>query len=152
MKNNFKKFVLENKIDAEILTYDKAIGTVKEAVEELKINKKQLIKTILLISHNGNGLLVLIRGNDKVDLKKVAQELKYKRVRLATSTEVKKLTGYNVGEVPPIGISSLPTLIDQKILKLNIVYGGGGSKNSILKIKPNQILIFANAKVCNISR
>ena len=53
-----------------------------------------------------------------------------------------KITGYEIGSVPPISIYGTKTLVDKKVMEKETVFAGGGDKNSVLKISPKEILEF----------
>ncbi|MEM3921420.1 MAG: YbaK/EbsC family protein, partial [Nitrososphaerota archaeon] len=72
------------------------------------------------------------------------------RTRLASTREVKEITGYEVGELPPVGIP-VKTLIDPKVLERSYVLGGGGAINRLIKIDPRKIVEAQNAEVESIS-
>jgi len=44
---------------------------------------------------------------------------------LATPEEVKQITGFEVGAMPPVGVK-VKTIVDPKVLKNEFVIGGGG--------------------------
>ena len=71
-------------------------------------------------------------------------------VRLATPEEVKQITGFDVGAVPPVGVE-VETIIDKKVLENNFVIGGGGRIDRLVKLNPKRIVehqtIFVYAKV-----
>jgi prolyl-tRNA editing enzyme YbaK/EbsC (Cys-tRNA(Pro) deacylase) len=71
-------------------------------------------------------------------------------VRLASPREVKEVTGYEVGELPPIGIP-VKTLIDLRVLERSYVLGGGGAVNRLIRIDPRKIVEVQNAEVEDIS-
>lgn len=144
---DLEKFIRENKIDAKIIEFDKPTKTVEEATKRLGCKKSQIIKSIVLVKENGDGLITIVDGESKVDLEKVS--LFTGKVRMANAEEAKKLTGYEIGGVPPIG-HGCQILIDEKVLENDIVYGGGGSICRIMSISPKELIKFG--KVVNIRK
>jgi prolyl-tRNA editing enzyme YbaK/EbsC (Cys-tRNA(Pro) deacylase) len=74
-----------------------------------------------------------------------------KKVKLADPERVLNETGYPVGGMPPFGHRSpLPTLLDRRALEKELVFAGGGSDRTLLRISPEEILRAAQAKVLDL--
>lgn len=136
------------RLGGEILELDAPVKTVEQAARATGANPEQIIKSILLITENEEAILAIVDGKSRIDLKKI--ERRFGRTRLASPREVKEITGYEVGELPPIGIP-VKTLIDPRVLEKSYVLGGGGAVNKLVKIDPRKILEAQNAEVENIS-
>ena len=80
-----KKYTKDRKIDTEIVKVKKA-STVKEAAKEMKCNKKQIIKSIVLVAED-EVVIAIVDGTSSVDLRKV-EKLVGKNVRVAERDEV----------------------------------------------------------------
>jgi len=65
--------------------------------------------------------LAIVDGESKVSLEKIKRH--FGEVRLATPEEVRKITGFEVGGVPPVGIE-VKTTVDPKVLENEFVIGG----------------------------
>jgi len=76
-------------------------------------------------------------------LKKIKRELNCKEVRLAKAKEVKEITGYDIGAVPPIAHKQkIKTIVDSKVGMLDDeeVHLGGESHYHLLKIKKKELV------------
>src|SRR5947209_18724936 len=79
----------------------------------------QIVKSMLFMA-DGRPLLLLIAGDRKADTSRLAPLLGVprKRIKLATPEEVRELTGYDIGGVPPLGHPQpLETLIDRSLAR-----------------------------------
>lgn len=132
---------LVRKLGGEVIETRREVLTVMQAAEEIGVPEDQIIKTLVVITPEGP-LLAILSGRSRLNLEKL-------RGRLATPDEVRELTGFEVGEVPPIGIP-LRTLIDEKVLEKDLVYGGGGSKRKLIKIAPEVILEYQRAEIADL--
>ena len=130
-----KNYMEEKGIDAKIIEVEKA-STVKEAAEELGCSKRQIIKSIVLVAED-EPIIAIVDGTSSVDLKKV-EKLVGKNVRIAGREEVPHLTGFPAGGVPPIG-HNCKVILDERVLKNEKVYGGGGDEKHLLLIPPTEI-------------
>ncbi|WP_456321123.1 aminoacyl-tRNA deacylase [Palaeococcus sp. (in: euryarchaeotes)] len=138
---------LASRLGGEILNIGKPVKTVKQAVRETKSAPKQIIKSLIFISEK-EPLLVIVDGDSKVSLEKLKNI--FGDVRLAKPKEVKELTGYEVGGIPPVGIA-LRTIVDPKVLENDYVIGGGGSIDKLMKISPKKIVEHQRAEIIDVS-
>lgn len=129
------------KLGGEIVETEREVLTVKQAAEELGVDEALIIKTLVVITPEGP-LLAILDGKSRLNLAKL-------RGRLARPEEVRKLTGYEVGEVPPVGIK-MRTLVDERVLDREVIYGGGGSKRRLIKISPRAIVEYQKAEVTDL--
>jgi len=137
------------RLGGEILELKTSVKTVEQASRATGADPSQIIKSMLLISEREGAILAIVDGRSRVDLEKLS--LRFGRTRLASPKEVKKLTGYEVGELPPIGLP-IKTVIDPKVLEKSYVIGGGGAINRLIKIDPKKILEVQKAEIMEISR
>ncbi len=131
-----RNYINERGIDAKIIEVRKA-STVKEAAEELGCSKRQIIKSIVLTTEKET-IIAIVDGTSSVDLKRV-EELVGGNVRFVGREEVLHLTGFRAGGVPPIG-HDCKVILDERVLKNEKVYGGGGDDKHLLMISPSEIL------------
>ncbi|MCD6591809.1 MAG: hypothetical protein J7K78_02180 [Thaumarchaeota archaeon] len=140
---------LVKRLGGEILELKTSVKTVEQASRATGADPSQIIKSMLLISEKEGAILAIVDGRSRVDLEKLS--LRFGRTRLASPKEVKKLTGYEVGELPPIGLP-IKTVVDPKVLEKSYVIGGGGAINRLIKIDPKKILEVQKAEIMEISR
>jgi len=131
-----KNYIREKGIDAEIIEVRKA-STVNEAAEELGCSKRQIIKSIVLVAED-EAVIAIVDGTSSVDLKRI-ENLLGKSIRIAGRGEVLHLTDFPAGGVPPIG-HDCKVILDERVLKNERVYGGGGDEKHLLLISPSEIL------------
>ena len=137
---------LIRKLGGEIINVGKPVKTVEQAVKATGSNPKQIIKSLLFISEK-EPVLVIVDGESKVDLNKLAKIIG--KVRLATPEEVKQITGFEVGAVPPVGVE-VKTIVDPKVLENKFVIGGGGRINRLSKLNPEKIVEHQRAIIVDV--
>lgn len=136
------------RLGGEIIEFDTPVKTVEQAARVSGADPGRIIKSILLITERAGPVLAIVDGRSRVDLKKIEEKLG--RTRLATPREVKEITGYEVGELPPIGVP-VKTLVDEGVLEKEQVLGGGGAINRLIRINPRRIVEVQKAEVARIS-
>jgi prolyl-tRNA editing enzyme YbaK/EbsC (Cys-tRNA(Pro) deacylase) len=66
----------------------------------------------------------------------VSHELGVEKATLARSQLVLEVTGYRPGAVPPCGLpSDIPVIADPRVFEPAVVYCGGGTTSTMLKIR-----------------
>ena len=138
---------LIGKLGGEIINAGKPVKTVEQAVKATGSRPEQIIKSLLFISEKEGPILVIVDGESKVDLNKL--EKMFGKVRLATPEEVKQITGFEVGALPPVGIK-VKTIVDRKVLENEFVIGGGGRIDRLSKLNPGKIVEYQNAIIVDV--
>lgn len=140
-------------IDAAILPMDGHTPTVGDAARELGVGPDQIIKS-LVFRIDGEPLLVINNGLARVDRKKLATFLQVgrKRVKFAKPEEALDITGFIVGSMPPFGHKQkLRTVVDTAVARLDIVYGGGGSVDAMMRLTSADLLEVTGGELVDLS-
>jgi Cys-tRNA(Pro) deacylase len=146
------RFIVENGIEAEIVTLEAETPTVEKAAEAVGVLPVQIGKSLLFFA-NQEPLLVIANGTTRVDYKALASILgiSRKRLKLATAQQVQQVTGYPVGTVPPFGHKSiLQTMVESGVLEQSEIYAGGGELNALLRIDTSELARVTDAKIVSI--
>ena len=75
--------------------------TAKEAAQAVGAEVGQIVKSLVFVGERG-AYLFLVSGKNRLDLRK-ATRLVGGPLRQATPEEVRELTGFAIGGVPPVG-------------------------------------------------
>lgn len=148
-----QRFIAQHQLEAEILPMDRHTRTVPDAAEALGVAEEQIIKSLVFMV-NGEPLLVINNGPARVSYPKVAAHLGVgrKKVRFAAAEQALEITGYVVGSMPPFGHrQKLRTLVDTAVTELELIYGGGGDVNAMLRLTPAELLRVTGAEVLPLS-
>ena len=86
----------------EVMVLNSSAKTASEAASSLGCEVGAIIKSLLFKTEN-TFTLCLISGDKKASLNKIKAKLNIKDVSMASADEVKKITGYTIGGVSPIG-------------------------------------------------
>ena len=122
----------KNKIKYNLLEHEPT-PTSKDAARIRGTKEEQGAKAIILRSE-GDFLLCVLPGNEKIDLKKLRLIINKRSLSLATREEVQKTTNCIPGEVPPFGnIFKIKTYVDKTLLKnKEIAFNAGLMTKSIV--------------------
>jgi len=150
------------------MTYDKIIGllskkgihfkihehevirTITDVDEKLPFPKEKLLKTVVFKMKNSFWILAAVKGEDRVDYRKLASFFGVKRNDLACPSpeEVESSLGFEIGGVGPIPLNnSTKAVFDSSLLGLDIVYCGSGRNDRTLEVKLDDLLQASKAIV-----
>lgn len=132
-----RRYIREKEIVCEFLCFKQTCHTVEDSAKAANTSAENIVKNVCMISREDKTVVAVIKGDAKVDMKKVSMLLG-SAVRLAKGDEVLERTGYLAGGVPSFGFDAI-FLIDQKVMKREIIYTGAGAENCLLKISPSEL-------------
>lgn len=90
---NVREIADRLKFDCEVINHEKISKTSSDAASALGIDIKSIIKTLLFKSKN-NYVAVIIRGSDRVDIKKLERISGVKNLSMPSPDMVKKTLGF----------------------------------------------------------
>ena len=122
------------------------VFTSEEAARVRGVGLKTGVKALVLKSERGIFVVGLVAADRRIDLKRLAKVVGAKKLKLASSEEVLKLTGCDVGSVHPFGnLYGLATYLDRSVLDNDMVNFNAGlhtvsvhmsAKDLVRAIKP----------------
>ena len=148
-KTHLQQFIDNHRIQAEIIPLGQHTLTVGDAARALSVSADQIIKS-LVFHVDGDPLLVINNGLARVDRKKLAAHLGVgrKKVKFASPDKAFALTGFVVGSMPPFGHKQkLRTLVDTAVANLDVIYGGGGDVDAMMRLTSAELLTVSQAEV-----
>tara|TARA_Y100001970_G_C14072910_1_gene770449 strand:+ start:600 stop:1079 length:480 start_codon:yes stop_codon:yes gene_type:complete len=108
--------------------------TAREAASSLGCKVGAIVKSLLFKTEN-TFTLCLIAGDKKASLNKIKKTLKINNASMASADEVKKITGYTIGGVSPVGhLNEINILIDNTFDRFDELFAAAGHPNCIFKI------------------
>ena len=97
------------------------------------------MKNICLLDSDDQLITAIVKGEDRVSVSRIAKTLQRDGLRLATPEEILAKTGYPCGGTPSFGYQAM-FLIDPRVMEREIVYTGGGSETSLVKISTEELV------------
>ena len=134
--NNLKILILEN-----------TARTAEEAAKALGCSVGAIVKS-LLFKTGDKFLLCLVSGDRRCSLNKLKKILNEKDVSMANADEVKRITGYTIGGVSPVGhLTKLKIILDNNLKRFSNIYAAAGHPNAVFGIDLKQFIILTSAKI-----
>lgn len=149
--NQLTEYLVTTSASAEIVHPGGPTPTVAAAAATLGVDEQHVIKSLLFVNKAGDAVLAITAGTGRVSRRKLADYTGLRGLKLAKPDVVREITGFDVGAVPPVGhATSVPVVIDERVLQLDVIYGGSGETDTMLKIAPTEIHRLTDAQVAEI--
>ena len=137
------------KLDIHVVEFTVSTATAPEAAAAAGCELGAIVKSLLFLI-DGQPTLILVAGDRLADQKKLAARfgIGKKKVRLADAKTVLRVTGYEVGGVPPVGHNEkLPTLIDESLSRFQIVWAAAGAHDAVFPIAYAKLVEITDGQV-----
>ena len=116
-------------IEARVVELPQSTRTAAEAAAACGCDVAQIVKSLVFRDANGDGVLVLTSGTNRVDEKRLG-------LQKAPADFVRQKTGYAIGGVPPVGLAApLRTLIDEDLLRFERIWAAAGTPNAVFEMR-----------------
>lgn len=150
-EQKLKQYLSTHAIKAEHLSFTQSCHSVAEAAAVVGASPTDFVKSICMIDVRGNLIVAIVKGEDKVSTAAVGNVLGVERPRIASPDEMLERTGYPCGGTPPFGYAAI-FLIDARVMENTVVYAGGGSEQSLVKVAPAELQRANGGKVVSIRK
>lgn len=150
-----KEVLDEAKVPYEV--YNHALAyTAQEIAENQHVSGSEMAKVVML-ELDGELIMGVITGSQKIDPDTVGKSLNARRVRLATEDEfISRFPGCEIGAMPPFGnLFGLKVFVDPALAKDEYIYFNGGNhvqtvrlrcKDFLALVKPRIVRLVSEAK------
>ena len=116
-----------------VIILDTSARTALEAASSLGCEVGAIVKSLLFKTDN-SFTLFLVSGDKRASLNKIKKNLIIKDASMASADDVKKITGFTIGGVSPIGhLNKIPIIIDNSLKRFENLYAAAGHPNCVFK-------------------
>lgn len=140
----FKQYIDQKQIRIDILQSDESTHTALQASQVHKVPVSNIVKS-LLVKVDDTFKMFLVPGDRKLDLEGIKHRFNSQSVRMANADEVKEITGYSIGGVPPFGHKNeIETYIEDGFDINNDVVAAAGSSTSVFRCSLDNLKRYVN--------
>ena len=120
--------------DLKVIELEQTARTASDAATALGCKVGAIVKSLLFRAGN-NFVLCLVSGDKKCSLNKLKKILDEKDVSMANPEDVKRVTGYTIGGVSPIGhLTKIKIYIDENLKNFTSIFAAAGHPNAVFEI------------------
>ena len=139
-------FLRTARAEARLEEFPEEIPTVRDVAKALGVEPGQIVKTLVFVC-DGSPVVVLVPGDRRADVAKVARAVGAASARVATRDEVLAATGFPPGAVAPFPLPQIETiLLEQTLLAEDQVWVGAGSERHLAKLPAAELLRLSKAR------
>ena len=160
MKNSKKKFpstqatIFLDKLNADYrkFSYDYIKSGAMEAARQLGVDSGIMIKTLIMEDATKKPFIVLMQGDKRVSLKKMAKSIGTKNVSSCHPKDAQRYTGYVVGGISPFATSRrLPVYLEGTIANISRVFLNGGRRGFLVEMSTDELVRVLNPKIVDVA-
>ena len=142
-----KKFNLKQ----SLIILETSARTANDAATALGCNVGAIVKS-LLFKTGDKFCLCLVSGDKRCSLNKLKKKLNEKDVSMANPKEVKKITGYTIGGVSPVGhLVNTKIYMDKNLERFSNVFAAAGHPNAVFGITFFELKKLTNSEVVDLT-
>lgn len=147
---------LEGKrISYKALTYPDDMRDAEEIALILDLPPAEVFKTLVVMppEQAKKPVLVMVPADAQLDLKKLADALGVKKVKMATLREAEQLTGLQVGGISAVALLNKPfvVLIDSSAKNIGKICISAGKRGVQIQLAVNDVLKVTNARMVDVA-
>ena len=126
--------------------FAESTATASDAAAAIGTTVGRIVKSLVFMASE-QPVLVLVSGPNRVDVAKIGQLMGMPITR-ASADQVRSVTGFAIGGVPPIGHAQrLTTFVDRDLLQYDAVWAAAGTPNAVFSIAPTDLVRITDGRV-----
>lgn len=143
------------KIAFNLLHFTHEPGTssfAEEAAQKLGLDGERVFKTLIIVGASGELAVAIVPALQKLNMKKIAKELSWKKASMADKHSVSRSSGYVIGGVSPLGQKKeLLTVIDTSSKAFETILVSAGKRGLEIELSPQDLALVTRASFAEIT-
>lgn len=137
--------------DYTVIEHSESTRTAQEAADRAGCALGQIVKSLIFKGKDsGKPILVLTSGANRVDEKRISEYAR-EPIRRADADFVRRVTGFAIGGVPPVGnTQKMETYIDEDFLQYPTIWAAAGTPNAIFELKTDDLQKMTDGNVVRV--
>ena len=124
----------------EVRRFPEGTRTAVDAARAVGCEVAQIVKSLVFVA-DGRPVVALVSGANRVDLDKLGTAVGAREVRRADGEEVRSLTGFAIGGVPPFGHATpARVVVDRDLAGHAEVWAAAGLPDAVFPIRPDDLV------------
>src|SRR5690348_12818979 len=144
-EEQFATAAAEAGLAVDVRAFPEGTRTAEDAAAAIGCDVAQIVKSLVFVV-DGEPVVALVGGADRLDERKLATVARAETVRRAKPDEVRDATGYTVGGVPPLGHATpLRCFVDEALLGHDVIWAAAGTGTHVFASAPRDLVAAAGA-------
>lgn len=138
-------------LEVAIRRFPEGTRTAEDAARAVGCSVAQIVKSLVFLA-DGQPVVALVSGADRLDPRRLAAALHATTVERADGDAVRDATGYAIGGVPPFGHArALPVFMDRGLLAHEVVWAAAGRPDTVFAVSPTALERASGAVVADLA-
>ena len=138
-------------VSYQVIDIDPKYADTLEFCEQYDYRVEECGNTIIVRSKRGEKKFsaCVVLGSDRIDVnRRVKALMQVSRLSFASADDTRELTGMEIGGVTPFNLpTDIVIYVDAKVMQLESVILGSGSRSSKIKVAPSVIEQLLNSEI-----
>jgi Cys-tRNA(Pro) deacylase len=133
-------------VTISVRRFPEGTRTAEDAARAVGCAVSQIVKSLVFMA-DGEPVIALVSGSDRLDPHRLAAAVGAAHVRRADGDEARAATGFAIGGVPPFGHERpLRVVIDERLLLQPEVWAAAGLPDAVFPMLPQDLARVAGAQ------
>jgi prolyl-tRNA editing enzyme YbaK/EbsC (Cys-tRNA(Pro) deacylase) len=134
----------------EVRRFPEGTKTAGDAARAIGCDVGQIVKSLVFVA-DGEPVLALTSGANRVDVARLAEIAGASEARRANPEEARAATGFAVGGTPPFGHAErVRAFLDRDLLAFEEIWAAAGTPDSVFRTTPEELRRSALAEVADL--
>lgn len=152
-KLNSMRFLDREGVSYDVLHFPETIHAAPDVAAHLGIAMSDVYKTLVLITAKQTPILVMIPADHDLQVKRLAQVIGDKKLRMATHKEAETVTGLKVGGISALALRHrrFPVYLAQAATNLDRLLVSAGQRGVDLRLQVTDLIRVTNATLVDVT-
>jgi Cys-tRNA(Pro) deacylase len=135
----------------QIVEISGSTRTSKEAADAVGCQVGQIAKSLVFqIKKSNQPIVIVTSGANRVD-EEIMADVIGEEIEMADADFVRKVTGFVIGGVPPVGYKQkVRAFIDEDLLEYEEIWAAAGTPNSVFMLTPEELVKLTGGEVVSV--
>ena len=138
-------------LEIGVTRFPEGTRTAEDAARAIGCSVAQIVKSLVFMA-DGEPVLALVSGANRVDMDRLATATGVTEARRASGDEARAAGGFAIGGVPPFGHPRpLTVLIDRDLLDHDELWAAAGLPDAVFAISPDDLVRASGGRVVELA-
>ncbi len=141
-KLNSMRFLDHEGVNYDVLNFPDTIHTAQDVAEHVGVATSEVYKTLVLMTAKQTPILVMVPADHDLQVKRLAQVIADKKLRMATHKEAEAVTGLKVGGISALALRHrrFPVYIAHTAASLDRLLVSAGQRGVNLRLSATDLI------------
>jgi Cys-tRNA(Pro)/Cys-tRNA(Cys) deacylase len=152
-KLNSMRFLDSEGVSYDVIGFPETIHSAQDVAEYVGVAMSDVYKTLVLMTANNTPILVMIPANHDLQVKRLAQVIGDKKLRMATHKEAEAVTGLKVGGISALALRHrrFPVYLAHTAANLDRLLVSAGQRGVDLRLKVTDLMRVTRATLVDVT-